>query len=258
MMAVKLFEIPPDAPGVVVESRMLPRRHVDHAVAWPAPSPVGSSSVRLRSRACRAPAPGEKLAQPEFTGGLRGPVERCGRTSPARAIVASAPSARAGSPRPCRQHREPIVLLLLDVDYEASLHDCLRDLWPHQVQGGFLFFDEYAQLDLCALFVSETYWQRYFGGAIRPVSMDAGTGVGIGQLLLGTAVHRAAAPARSQHRIHLEGQQRPLDLLSRGAHTNKCLTSRRGARYGPASFTVDKGIVRMRNALLGTSSLASS
>jgi O-methyltransferase len=74
MMAVKLFEIPPDVPGVVVECGCF----------------VGGTSTNL-SLACAlagrelilydsfeglpAPAPGEKFAQLEFTGGLHGPVE---------------------------------------------------------------------------------------------------------------------------------------------------------------------------------------
>jgi hypothetical protein len=39
-------------------------------------------------------------------------------------------------------------------------------------------------LDLCALFFSETYWQRYFGER-PPGLMGAGTGVGVGHYYWG-------------------------------------------------------------------------
>jgi hypothetical protein len=36
----------------------------------------------------------------------------------------------------------PIALLFLDVDLEASLDTCVRNLWPYLIDGGCLFTDE--------------------------------------------------------------------------------------------------------------------
>jgi hypothetical protein len=36
----------------------------------------------------------------------------------------------------------PIALLFLDVDLEASLDTCVRNLWPYPIDGGCLFTDD--------------------------------------------------------------------------------------------------------------------
>ncbi len=45
------------------------------------------------------------------------------------------------------QHTEPIVLCFLDVDYQASLHDCLTHLWPKLLPKGYMFLDDFVFLD---------------------------------------------------------------------------------------------------------------
>jgi hypothetical protein len=81
-------------------------------------------------------------------------------------------------------HTEPIVLCFIDVDYEASLHDCVVNLWPHLTAKGHLFIDEYVLLDYCALFFSERFWKTYFD-APPPGMQGVGTGIGLGQYYLG-------------------------------------------------------------------------
>ncbi|MEM9256675.1 MAG: TylF/MycF/NovP-related O-methyltransferase [Pseudomonadota bacterium] len=73
-------------------------------------------------------------------------------------------------------HEGPIAMMFLDVDFCASLHDCLINLWPHVVKGGFVFLDEYLNLPYCAVFFSEKYWDKYFAS---PPPGLAGTGTGI-------------------------------------------------------------------------------
>ena len=47
-------------------------------------------------------------------------------------------------------HSEPVVLCFLDVDFQASLHDCVTNLWPHLTDRGYLFVDEYPPFSLAA------------------------------------------------------------------------------------------------------------
>jgi len=81
-------------------------------------------------------------------------------------------------------HDEPIALMFLDVDYQASLHDCIVNRWPHLAPKGYCFIDEVVLLDYCGLFWSESFWRKYFG-TTPPGLMGSGTGVGVGQYYLG-------------------------------------------------------------------------
>lgn len=81
-------------------------------------------------------------------------------------------------------HEEPIALMFLDVDFQASLHECIVNLWPHLVERGYCFIDEYMFLDYCGLFWSESFWMKYFN-TTPPGLMGSGTGVGTGQYYLG-------------------------------------------------------------------------
>ncbi len=81
-------------------------------------------------------------------------------------------------------HTEDIVMMLLDVDFQASLHDCLLHLWPRLRAMGMVFIDEYVFVDYCAVFFSERYWRTYFD-TTPPGLFGVGTGVPIGQYFLG-------------------------------------------------------------------------
>lgn len=76
-------------------------------------------------------------------------------------------------------HEGEIAMMFLDVDFYASLHDCLINLWPHVVDKGFVFLDEYLNIPYCAVFFSEKYWDRYFSCA-PPGLVGTGTGVQVG------------------------------------------------------------------------------
>ena len=78
----------------------------------------------------------------------------------------------------------PVVLAFLDVDYQASLRDCVLNLWPHLTERGYLFIDEYMVLDYGALFFSEKFWGRYFERP-PPGIIGIGAGVGVGEYYLG-------------------------------------------------------------------------
>jgi len=76
-------------------------------------------------------------------------------------------------------HEGAIAMLFIDVDFHASLDDCLVNLWPHLVKNGFLFLDDYKNLPYCAVFFSEKYWAKHFSEA-PPGLIGTGTGVQVG------------------------------------------------------------------------------
>ncbi len=103
-------------------------------------------------------------------------------------------------------HREPIALCLIDVDLKSSMHDCVVNLWPHLVDEGYVFFDEYVNLHHCSLFFSERFWHDYLDTS-PPGLMGTGTGIGVGQYFLG--------PLRGKDAV--TGFQRPTSV----AYTRK-------------------------------------
>lgn len=182
-MAAKLLSMDPKTPGVVVECG-----------CW-----LGGTSTNL-SLICELvgrrlfvydsfqglpPAPaGDRHAKPDSEGWFRGDIE-----------IVRANISRHGRAEICRlvpgwfadtlpHHREPIALMFLDVDYQSSLHDCIVNLWPHLDDRGYVFVDEFALLDYCGLFWSESFWKKHFD-ATPPGLMGSGTGVGVGQYFLG-------------------------------------------------------------------------
>jgi hypothetical protein len=182
-MAVKLLQIPPEVEGAVVECG----------------SYLGGSTANL-SLACDVvgrdlivydsfeglppPTANDKYAKPDATGFLRAELEVV-RDNVRRFGAIERCSFRKGwFSDTLPQHTEPIVLAFLDVDYQASLDDCIRNLWPHLTDRGYVFIDEYVLTDYCALFWSERYWRTHFD-ATPPGLIGAGSGVGVGQYYLG-------------------------------------------------------------------------
>ncbi|MDE0952168.1 MAG: class I SAM-dependent methyltransferase [Halioglobus sp.] len=78
-------------------------------------------------------------------------------------------------------HEGDIVLAFWDVDFYSSLHDCLINLWPSVVDGGFVFLDEYRNIPYCAVFYSEKYWDKYFS-TVPPGLVGIGTGIQVGMI----------------------------------------------------------------------------
>ncbi|WP_319434744.1 TylF/MycF/NovP-related O-methyltransferase [Mycobacterium sp. RTGN5] len=79
---------------------------------------------------------------------------------------------------------EPVLLAFIDVDLEASLDTCVRYIWPHLVDDGFIFIDEAADTDYCALFYSERWWSENFDRH-PPGLIGAGTGLALGEYYIG-------------------------------------------------------------------------
>jgi len=87
----------------------------------------------------------------------------------------------------------PVLLAFLDVDLEASLHTCVRYIWPNLHERGYIFIDECVGVGYCALFYSERYWKTYFN-TTPPGMIGAGSGLPLGEYYIGPWSEKKAHP----------------------------------------------------------------
>jgi hypothetical protein len=106
------------------------------------------------------------------------------------------------------RHEGDIVFAYMDVDFCASLHDCLVNLWPHLVERGYIFIDDYRLPEIYSVFFSEKYWDRYFS-ARPPGLVGCGTGVQVGMFYTDPAVGMGkAAPQFAESTAYcVKGQE---------------------------------------------------
>ena len=184
-MAVKLFEIPPEVEGVVVECGCF----------------MGGSTANL-SLACEItgrrlivydsfeglppPRGNDRFARQHATGFLEADIDRVKANVRRFGSIDRCTFRKGFFDQTLPRHNEPIVLAFLDVDYQASLDDCITNLWPHLTESGYVFIDEYIFPEYCALFWSERYWSENFGRN-PPGLIGSGAGIGVGQYYLGPA-----------------------------------------------------------------------
>lgn len=182
-MATKLLEIPPAVEGVVVECGSF----------------QGGSTANL-SLVCAItgrrlvvydsfeglppPTPGDRAASPFGTGLYAGALEVVRENVRRNGALEVCTFRKGWYSDTMPHHEEPVVLAFVDVDYQASLHDCMLGLWPHLTPRGYLFLDDFAFNDYCALFWSERYWRTYFD-TTPPGLIGSGSGVGVGHFYLG-------------------------------------------------------------------------
>lgn len=183
VMAMHLLELPPETPGDVVECG-----------CWKGGATANLSLVcAITGRTLLVydsfegmppPTSGDWVAQGAFSQGFQ-PGQLQGTLQEVKENVS-----RYGQVKSCRfikgwfsdslpAHNSDIAMLFLDVDFCASLHDCLQHLWPRLRKGGYLFLDEYILLPYCAVFFSEKYWSKYFNEA-PPGLLGVGTGIQVG------------------------------------------------------------------------------
>ena len=182
-MALKLFEMPPDLRGDVIECG-----------TW-----KGGSAANL-SLACRIV--GRKLRIFDSFEGLPegDPLDReasgyargdyAGSLSEVRANIE-----KYGAPECCEyvqgwfndtlpRLNTPVVLAFVDVDLEASLDTCVRYLYPNLTASGHIFIDEVVGTDYCAIFYSERWWNENLNRT-PPGLIGAGIGLALGEYYLG-------------------------------------------------------------------------
>lgn len=190
-MAAKLLEIAPAVKGVVVECG-----------CW-----MGGTTTNLSiicdvvGRDLIAYDSFEGLPEPEAAdnmnpkvqGGFRGDLEVVEDNVRRYGVIKRCTFRKGWFKDTLPDHSEPIVLCFVDVDLKSSIHDCVVNLWPNLVDGGYFFFDDYVDLYNCAVFFSERFWRDYLG-TTPPGLMGTGTGVGVGQYFLGPWMGPGASP----------------------------------------------------------------
>jgi hypothetical protein len=196
-MAARILEIPPDVEGVLVE-----------AGCWKGGTTanlslvadiVGRDLIVYDSfEGLPAPAAGDRWASPLGKGAFRGELDEVRANVAAHGAIDRCVFRKGWFSETMGQHTEPVVAAFVDVDHQASMHQCLLGLWPHLWDRGYFFVDEYVRLDYCALFFSERYWRTYFDRP-PPGLMGAGTGVAVGQLFVGP--YRAAGPLEQPNSV---------------------------------------------------------
>lgn len=182
-MAVKLLEIPPNVEGAVVECGSY--KGGTTANLSLVCDIVGRELIVYDSFEGLPPAqPGDKTADPKSQGLFRGDLEEVQANVRRAGAIDRCTFRKGWFEETLPDHREPIVLCLLDVDFQASLDTCVRHLWPHLTDQGYLFIDECLVTDYCALFYSERYWRTHFD-TTPPGLVGAGSGIGVGQYWVG-------------------------------------------------------------------------
>jgi hypothetical protein len=184
-MAVKLLEIGPEVEGVVVEcGSFLGGSTANLSLVCDI---VGRDLIVYDSfEGLPEPTGNDRFANPRQTGKLAGGLERVKANVAANGAVERCEFRKGWFDDTLPQHSEPIVLAFLDVDYQASLDTCVRHLWPHLTERGYVFIDEYVLTDYCALFWSESWWRDAFD-TTPPGLIGAGSGIGVGQYYVGPA-----------------------------------------------------------------------
>lgn len=182
-MAAKIFSISPSVKGAIVE-----------AGCWKGGTTANLSLIAdIVDRdlivydsfeGLPAPADGDRWANPMGEGAFKGELEEVQDNVRRHGVVERCTFRKGWFSDTMGDHTEPIVFAFLDVDHQASMHQCIVALWPHLVDRGYVFVDEYVRLDYCALFFSERFWRTYFDRP-PPGLMGAGTGAAVGQHFIG-------------------------------------------------------------------------
>jgi len=183
VMALKLLELAPDVPGCVVECG-----------AWKGGSTanlslicqiVGRKLYVFDSFEGLPPADrGDREAVGYRAGDYTGSLDEVRKNVRRYGNLAICEFIEGWFKDTLPKFNQPVALAFLDVDLEASLHTCVRYLWPRLIDGGYLFTDECTGTDYVALFYSEKWWSRYFN-TTPPGLIGAGTGLPLGEYYIG-------------------------------------------------------------------------
>jgi hypothetical protein len=184
-MAVKLLEVPASERGVVVECGCF--RGGTTANLSLVCDVVGRDLYVYDSfEGLPAAKDGDQYANPAGEGFLSAGLEQVRAHVAAHGAVDRCTFVKGWFEDTLPGHEPPIVLMFLDVDYQASLTDCIVNLWPKLTERGYCFIDEFVYNDYCALFWSERFWNTHFDRT-PPGLTGSGTGVSVGGFYLGGA-----------------------------------------------------------------------
>lgn len=183
VMARRILETPPDVRGDVIECG-----------TWKGGSAANLSLVcQIVGRRLKVydsfeglpePKPGEHLAKTEAKGAYSGTLDEVMSNIKRYGVMENCQFVKGWFEDTLPELNSPVVVGFLDVDFEASLHTCVRHIWPNLVEKGYMFTDESVITDYVALFYSEKWWNKYFG-TTPPGLIGAGTGLPLGQFYIG-------------------------------------------------------------------------
>lgn len=183
VMAMKLLEISPEIKGDIVECG-----------CWKGGATVNLSLIaaitgrRLKVydsfEGLPAPLTGDPIAERSFKDGFipgvfGGALEEVQEHVRKYGEIKAAEFHKGWFCDSLPHHEGEIILAFWDVDFYSSLHDCLQNLWPYVVDGGYIFMDEYKEVPYCSVFYSEKYWSKYFN-TVPPGLVGIGTGIQVG------------------------------------------------------------------------------
>lgn len=182
-MTAKLLSIPPEVEGDVVECGcFLGGSTANLSLACEI---AGRNLIVYDSFEGMPPAqPGDIYATPEAEGWLRGDLEVVQDNVRRYGAIGVCSFRKGWFEDTLPSDHGPVVLCFLDVDYQASLRDCVLNLWPRLTEQGYVFIDEYLLVDYCSLFYSERFWRESFD-SVPPGLLGAGSGIGVGDFYLG-------------------------------------------------------------------------
>ena len=232
-MAVKLLEIPPEVEGVVVECGCY----------------LGGSTANL-SLACEiagrelivydsfeglpSPDPGDRYGIARPRAFCKADLDRCKENVQRHGAIDRCTFVKGFFADTLAHHDRPVVLCFLDVDLQASLHDCVINLWPLLTEKGLRVHRRVRALRL-----------------LRAVLLGA--------VLARALRHDAAGPARSRQRDRRRRVlPRALERDRRSARSRTRRASPTRGRTSAAIGTTTQGSPESRTAPLRHAALSST
>jgi O-methyltransferase len=193
-MALKILETPPETPGDIIECG-----------TWKGGCAANLSLVcKIVGRKLKVydsfeglpeGEPGDREARHYQKGDYRGPLETVRMNIHRYGAIECCEFVKGWFKDTLPDLNSPVLLAFLDVDLESSLDTCVRHIWPHLVDTGYVFIDEFVGVDYCALFYSEKYWNKYFNRT-PPGLIGAGTGLALGEFYIGPWSEHTAHPTQ--------------------------------------------------------------
>jgi hypothetical protein len=207
VMALKIFETPPEIKGDIIECG-----------TWKGNSAANLSLVcKITNRkliifdsfeGLPEPKEGDIQAQKMSKlqkGAYDGTLEEVKKNITKYGDITSCEFVKGWFEQTLPNLNSPVLLANLDIDLDDSLNTCMKCVWPNLIDKGYIFIDECLELDYVALFFSEKWWQKNFN-CNPPGLIGAGTGLPLGTFYIGP---------------YSEYGEHPLQKFSTGAYTRK-------------------------------------